>query len=133
MDNNYNDPTQLTKLNDPTQLTKLNDSTQLTKLNDPIQSTITNDPTQLTKLNDQSQTTKPNDPTQQNQSKPKNRCHTCNKKVGLLGFECKCGGNYCSLHRFNNDHNCTFDFKSVEIQKLKDANPKITAPKIIKI
>jgi predicted nucleic acid binding AN1-type Zn finger protein len=66
-------------------------------------------------------------------SKPKNRCHSCNKKVGLLGFSCKCGGNYCALHRFDIDHNCTFDFKSADLKKLKETNPKIIAEKIIKI
>ena len=28
----------------------------------------------------------------------KNRCNTCNKKVGLTGFECKCGEVYCGSH-----------------------------------
>ena len=27
------------------------------------------------------------------------RCMTCKKKVGLLGFHCRCGGTFCSLHR----------------------------------
>lgn len=65
--------------------------------------------------------------------KPKNRCHLCNKKVGLLGFECKCGGNYCSSHRYNTDHNCTFDYKLAEKNKLIQSNPKIIAKKLTKI
>jgi len=75
----------------------------------------------------------PNNPNNPNEPKPKNRCHLCNKKVGLLGFSCKCGGNFCSLHRCNFEHNCTFDFKSVELKKLENANPKIIGDKIIKI
>jgi hypothetical protein len=65
--------------------------------------------------------------------KPKNRCHLCNKKVGLLGFECKCGGNYCSSHRYNTDHNCAFDYKLAEKNKLIQSNPKIIAEKLTKI
>ena len=32
--------------------------------------------------------------------KKKNRCLKCNKKVGLTGFPCRCGGLFCSLHRY---------------------------------
>jgi predicted nucleic acid binding AN1-type Zn finger protein len=66
-------------------------------------------------------------------SKPKNRCHFCNKKVGLLGFKCKCDGNYCSSHRYNTDHNCAFDYKLAEKNKLIQSNPKIIAEKLTKI
>jgi AN1-type zinc finger protein 5/6 len=31
--------------------------------------------------------------------KVKKRCEQCNKKVGLLGFECKCGKYFCAGHR----------------------------------
>ena len=68
-----------------------------------------------------------------NQPKPKNRCHTCDKKVGLLGFECRCGGIYCSSHRYNIEHNCTYDYKLNERKHLAEANPRIVADKVIKI
>ncbi|OEL34234.1 hypothetical protein BAE44_0004747 [Dichanthelium oligosanthes] len=29
-----------------------------------------------------------------------NRCASCRKKVGLLGFACRCGGTFCSVHRY---------------------------------
>uniref|UniRef100_M8D084 Zinc finger A20 and AN1 domain-containing stress-associated protein 3 n=1 Tax=Aegilops tauschii TaxID=37682 RepID=M8D084_AEGTA len=29
----------------------------------------------------------------------KNRCSACQKKVGLLGFACRCGATYCGAHR----------------------------------
>ena len=32
------------------------------------------------------------------EKKKKLRCAMCNKKLGLLGFECKCGKMYCSTH-----------------------------------
>ncbi len=35
----------------------------------------------------------------------------CNKKVGLVGVQCKCGLVFCALHRYPEEHDCTFDFK----------------------
>ena len=43
--------------------------------------------------------------------KKKNRCHTCKKKVGLTGFTCRCGGLFCSIHRYSDKHQCDFDYK----------------------
>uniref|UniRef100_A0A1I8BVC9 A20-type domain-containing protein n=1 Tax=Meloidogyne hapla TaxID=6305 RepID=A0A1I8BVC9_MELHA len=34
------------------------------------------------------------------QKKPKNRCQVCNKRVGLTGFDCRCGGLFCATHRY---------------------------------
>jgi hypothetical protein len=33
------------------------------------------------------------------EQKDKKRCFDCNKKVGLLGIECKCSYVYCNAHR----------------------------------
>ena len=43
--------------------------------------------------------------------KKKNRCPVCNKKMGLMPFECKCGKSFCILHKDPEAHNCTYDFK----------------------
>ena len=42
----------------------------------------------------------------------KKRCSldSCNKKLGLCGFACKCQMEFCSLHRDPLVHKCTFDF-----------------------
>merc|ERR1711936_1425680 len=32
------------------------------------------------------------------------------KKVGLTGFTCRCGGLFCSIHRYSDKHDCTFDY-----------------------
>lgn len=37
------------------------------------------------------------------------RCHTCQKKIGLTGFQCQCSHVYCATHRYAEDHACTFD------------------------
>merc|ERR1719232_207314 len=33
----------------------------------------------------------------------------CKKKVGLTGFTCRCGGLFCSIHRYSDKHECKFD------------------------
>ena len=63
----------------------------------------------------------------------KNRCACCNKKLGLVMFTCKCGGNYCGDHRINEAHNCTYDYHQEYKQTLIIQLPKITGIKIDKI
>nr|1WG2_A Chain A, zinc finger (AN1-like) family protein [Arabidopsis thaliana] len=45
--------------------------------------------------------------------RPNNRCFSCNKKVGVMGFKCKCGSTFCGSHRYPEKHECSFDFKEV--------------------
>ena len=40
------------------------------------------------------------------------RCVSCKKKVGLLGFHCRCGGTFCEKHRYSDKHDCSFDYKT---------------------
>ncbi|KAI3877137.1 hypothetical protein MKX03_023847 [Papaver bracteatum] len=61
---------------------------------------------------------------------PKNRCFSCNKKVGLTGITCKCGSVFCSLHRYPEKHSCDFDYKSVGRESLAKLNPQVKADKI---
>ncbi|PSC69790.1 AN1 family Zinc finger domain-containing [Micractinium conductrix] len=68
-------------------------------------------------------------PVQENRS----RCFCCRKKVGLLGFECRCGYVFCSGHRHANDHSCTYDFASMDKANLAKANNKVVAAKIDKL
>ncbi|CAD5120355.1 DgyrCDS8928 [Dimorphilus gyrociliatus] len=65
--------------------------------------------------------------------KRSNRCKECRKKVGLTGFSCRCGGLYCSLHRYSNEHACTYDYKESGAEEIRKANPVVEAKKIIKI
>ena len=43
------------------------------------------------------------------------RCNhiTCNKKLVMFDFICKCDNHFCMQHRNPEDHNCTFDFKKI--------------------
>ncbi|CAD6245167.1 unnamed protein product [Miscanthus lutarioriparius] len=62
-----------------------------------------------------------------------NRCASCRKKVGQLGFPCRCGGTFCSLHRYAEKHACDFDFKAAGREKIAKNNPLVVAAKINKI
>ncbi|XP_074317959.1 zinc finger A20 and AN1 domain-containing stress-associated protein 1-like [Silene latifolia] len=48
----------------------------------------------------------------------KKRCGCCKKRVGLTGFECRCGQVYCGSHRYPELHSCPFDFKGLELESL---------------
>ncbi|KAN0027067.1 hypothetical protein ACTFIU_009747 [Dictyostelium citrinum] len=61
------------------------------------------------------------------------KCFSCNKKVGLLGFKCRCSFVYCSTHRYSNKHDCSFDYKSAGKEQLAKDNPTVMASKINKI
>uniref|UniRef100_A0A453Q4Z3 AN1-type domain-containing protein n=1 Tax=Aegilops tauschii subsp. strangulata TaxID=200361 RepID=A0A453Q4Z3_AEGTS len=63
-------------------------------------------------------------------AKKPTRCMACKKKVGLLGFACRCGGTFCSLHRYVDGHACNFDYKKVDREKIAQQNPLVVAPKI---
>ncbi|KAF5457269.1 hypothetical protein F2P56_021382 [Juglans regia] len=43
----------------------------------------------------------------------KKRCKSCNKKVGLAGFVCRCANVFCGMHRHPEEHACSVDFKAV--------------------
>jgi hypothetical protein len=46
-------------------------------------------------------------------------CAMCNCKLGMFSYPCKCKQKFCASHRHNFNHNCTFDYKNLEINKLK--------------
>ena len=63
----------------------------------------------------------------------KNRCYSCNKRVGFTGFECRCGFVYCATHRHANKHACSFDFKAMGRDAVAKANPAVIAEKVDKV
>uniref|UniRef100_A0A1B6E155 AN1-type domain-containing protein n=1 Tax=Clastoptera arizonana TaxID=38151 RepID=A0A1B6E155_9HEMI len=65
--------------------------------------------------------------------KKKNRCAMCRKKVGLTGFECRCGGLYCAVHRYSDKHECSFDYRELGAQEIRRNNPVVVGEKIQKI
>lgn len=68
--------------------------------------------------------------------KPKDgprRCNSCNKRVGLTGFDCRCGNVFCAIHRYSDKHDCPFDYRTSAQDAIAKANPIVKAEKIGKI
>lgn len=61
------------------------------------------------------------------------RCPVCNKKLKLTDIKCKCEKIFCSLHRYPNMHDCSFNFKLLDRDIIEKNNPKIVLDKVIKI
>ena len=65
--------------------------------------------------------------------KHKNRCFTCNKRVGLTGFKCRCDYVFCGSHRLPEEHHCDFDYKTVGRELLSKNNPLVVPAKLNKV
>ncbi|PSS11480.1 Zinc finger A20 and AN1 domain-containing stress-associated protein [Actinidia chinensis var. chinensis] len=64
------------------------------------------------------------------EAKAANRCSSCNKKVGVMGFKCRCGSTFCGAHRYPEKHECSFDFKGSGRDAIAHANPVVKADKV---
>ncbi|PSS21545.1 Zinc finger A20 and AN1 domain-containing stress-associated protein [Actinidia chinensis var. chinensis] len=67
------------------------------------------------------------------ENRPVNRCSFCRKRVGLMGFKCRCEHTFCSIHRYSDKHNCIFDYKVAGQDAIAKSNPVVKADKIEKI
>ncbi|XP_037950340.1 AN1-type zinc finger protein 6-like [Teleopsis dalmanni] len=65
--------------------------------------------------------------------KKKIRCAKCGRKVGLTGFECRCGLIFCAAHRYSNTHSCTFNYREMGAEQIRRDNPQVVKEKIEKI
>jgi hypothetical protein len=67
--------------------------------------------------------------------KKSNKCNfvECKTKLGMLGFDCRCGYKFCSKHRHINDHKCSFDHISFDKDILRKRNTGFKSDKISKI
>ena len=74
----------------------------------------------------------PEEPVQPMQE-DKTKCWNCVKKIGLLGFDCKCGYTFCKKHRMPEAHECGYDFVALGKQTLAQNNPLVKNEKIEKI
>lgn len=62
-----------------------------------------------------------------------NRCAGCRKRVGLMGFQCRCGKLFCAEHRYSDRHDCSFDYRTAGREAIARENPVVRAAKIVKI
>ena len=61
------------------------------------------------------------------------RCWTCKRRIGLLGFECRCKYKFCGKHRYPEKHACTVDHRKRERKRLREENAVLENQKIQKI
>jgi AN1-like Zinc finger len=64
--------------------------------------------------------------------RPVNRCFRCHKRVGLIGFRCRCGDLFCGDHRYSDKHDCSFDYKAAGREEISRENPVVRAAKIVR-
>jgi len=62
-----------------------------------------------------------------------NRCFTCNKRVGLTGFKCRCDYVFCGTHRLPEEHHCDFDYKTTGREQLLKNNPLVVPSKLNRV
>lgn len=69
------------------------------------------------------------------EKKKRTRCcvDSCKRKVGLTGFDCRCGGLFCWEHRYSDKHECKFDYKELGQEQIRKSNPVVVGEKIQKI
>lgn len=60
-------------------------------------------------------------------------CGICNKKLPIFVIKCKCNKSYCSIHRYSDEHDCTYDYKTEFQKELTLKNKKIKVMKVEKI
>ena len=58
---------------------------------------------------------------------------SCTRKLGLIPFQCRCNGNFCTKHRMPEAHACEFDFKTSGRATLQRENCAVVYQKIGKI
>lgn len=62
------------------------------------------------------------------------RCQFCRKRVGPAGgYSCRCGGIFCSLHRYSDAHTCSYDYRKAGQDDIRRSNPQIVCSKLPKI
>ncbi|KAK1416166.1 hypothetical protein QVD17_31954 [Tagetes erecta] len=57
----------------------------------------------------------------------------CKRKVGLIGFRCRCGEMFCFEHRYSDRHDCSYDYKAAGREAIGHENPVVRASKILKV
>ncbi|CAN1180548.1 Zinc finger A20 and AN1 domain-containing stress-associated protein 10 [Linum perenne] len=61
----------------------------------------------------------------------KKKCGSCKKRVGLLGFKCRCARVFCGKHRYPEEHGCTFDHVAFGKRILEKQNPVLETDKLV--
>jgi predicted nucleic acid binding AN1-type Zn finger protein len=64
----------------------------------------------------------------ENNKKNNNKCYhiSCNAKLKLTDFDCRCNNKFCVKHRMPESHDCSYDFKKDKINLIKVVADKVT-------
>ena len=57
-----------------------------------------------------------------------NKCShsSCNAKLKLTDFNCRCSNRFCMKHRLPESHDCSYDFKKDKINLVKVVAEKVS-------
>ena len=62
------------------------------------------------------------------------KCFKCNRKIKLVNqISCRCNNVYCRIHKYPEDHSCSFNYKEFGKAALLKQNTLVTTSKITKI
>jgi hypothetical protein len=61
------------------------------------------------------------------------RCELCSKKLGIASISCRCARVLCDIHRYPEEHACTFDYKTPSQDWLRARAPVVAPPKMERI
>jgi hypothetical protein len=58
-------------------------------------------------------------------------CFFCRRRLKITNnYSCRCGHLFCVRHRFYDQHDCSYDYKTGALAKLKAENPKVVRKKV---
>merc|ERR1712151_256953 len=60
-------------------------------------------------------------------------CGVCRKKLGVMGFDCRCGKLFCGNHRYSDKHECSYDYQASAQAQVAKENPLVAAIKLERI
>lgn len=62
------------------------------------------------------------------------RCFKCRKKLRITNnYTCKCNNIFCAQHRFYEQHECSYDFRTEAVERLIKENPRVVKEKFQRI
>jgi AN1-like Zinc finger len=65
-------------------------------------------------------------------SSSKSGCAKCRRKT-MMTIKCKCEKTFCFECRYPEDHECSFDFRADQKEKLRRDNPVVISEKLEKL
>ena len=57
------------------------------------------------------------------------RCNVCKKRLLLTSMACRCGLKFCDMHRYPEEHECSYDYKAEGRKALEKQLVRVDAKK----